>query len=412
VSQQKTKGMARRKLEIAWPHLYNAGGDLSKTWFVEYSIRNPVTGKMERFKHSDGFKKLKTVKERMEYAQKLIEDFTQKIKSGEIGFNEVVEYDDLLSYNGFSSFSRRKEAMPGSITIYLSDFIEYKQSEVSERTIQTYRSKMRMFNSYLQEKKLHDKPVFNITNNVIIDFLKSVTKEKGLSRLSIEKYQQILYTFFVYLSKVKNVKIENPVMNIPRMGKVVDNAPVAIPSSMRIALKNEIEKEDPQLWMSCCFIYYTAIRPGKELRLLKIKNINFTSQTITVFNELSKNRRTETIDIPDNLQKLITEVWKLQDYNYEFYLFGRDGCPGTQPLGKNTMRIRFNKIRDKLKLPKDIKYYSWKHSGAQELADAGANTYELQRHLRHRELATTESYLRKRIGQRSNMIKHNFPSIG
>jgi len=286
--------MARRKLEIAWPHLYNAGGDLTKIWFVEYSLRNPVTGKMERFKHSDGFKKLKTVKKRMEYATQLIEDYTKKIKSGEIGFNEVVEYDDLLSYNGVSSYSRRKKAIPGSITIYLSDFIEYKLSEVSERTIQTYRSKMRMFNSYLESKKLHDKPVSLITNDVIIDFLKAVTKERGLSRLSIEKYQQILYTFFVYLSEVKNIKIENPVMNIPRMGKIVDNAPAGIPAKIRLALKKEIEHEDPQLWMSCCFIYYTAIRPGKELRLLKIKNINFESQTITVFNELSKNRRTET----------------------------------------------------------------------------------------------------------------------
>ncbi len=75
------------------------------------------------------------------------------------------------------------------------------------------------------------------------------------------------------------------------------------------------------------------------------------------------------------------------------------------------MSKRFNEFRDKLKLPISIKLYSWKHSGAQELAAQGASIYELQRHLRHRDLTTTEMYLKKRIGQRSNMIKHNFPSI-
>jgi len=43
VSQQKTKDMARRKKEIIWPHLNNAGGNLNKLWYVEYSLRNPLS---------------------------------------------------------------------------------------------------------------------------------------------------------------------------------------------------------------------------------------------------------------------------------------------------------------------------------------------------------------------------------
>jgi hypothetical protein len=88
--------MARRRKDIVWPHLNNAGGDLSKLWYVEYSLRNPVSGKMERFRHHEGFKELKTIKGRMQYAQKLIEDYTQKIKSGEIGFVDLIEYQGLV----------------------------------------------------------------------------------------------------------------------------------------------------------------------------------------------------------------------------------------------------------------------------------------------------------------------------
>ena len=66
----------------------------------------------------------------------------------------------------------------------------------------------------------------------------------------------------------------------------------------RRKLQKEIEIENPQLWLACCFIYYTAIRPGTELRLLKIKQINFDTHSITVINEMAKGKRTETVDIP------------------------------------------------------------------------------------------------------------------
>jgi len=404
--------MARRRKEIVWPHLNNVGKDLNKLWYVEYSLRNPITGEMERFRHHEGFKELKTIKERMVYAQKLIEDYTKRIKFVEIGFSEVVEYNDLLSYNGYVSFSRRKKTTPGSAQMYLSEFLEYKESEITKKTLQTYRSKLRIFDSFLENKKLHNKPVSSISNDMIIEFLKAIYKEKELSHKSVEKYQQILYTFFQYLIKIKQLKIENPVLNIPRIGIIKDESSEAIPLDIRMKLKTIIEQEDPQLWMAICFIYYTAIRPGTELRLMKLNQINYSSRTIVVKNFLAKNGRTETVDIPDPLYDLIVNVWKLQKYDQNLYIFGKNNLPGNIPLGKNAMRIRFNVFRDQLNLSKYIHYYSWKHSGAQELADAGANPYELQRHLRHRDLATTESYLRKRIGQKSSMIKHNFPSIG
>lgn len=104
------------------------------------------------------------------------------------------------------------------------------------------------------------------------------------------------------------------------MGKIVDMSAAGVPESIRRILKNEIEKENPQLWMACCFVYYTAIRLGTELRFMKIKQINFDSRTITVLNGLAKNRRTETIDVPDELYVLMTEKWRLQEYDGEMYL--------------------------------------------------------------------------------------------
>jgi integrase len=73
--------------------------------------------------------------------------------------------------------------------------------------------------------------------------------------------------------------------------------------------------------------------------------------------------------------------------------------------------MRFNKFRDELNLSKEIKFYSWKHSGASELKDAGANMYEIQRHFRHKSVTTTEQYWRKRLGGTKDNIKKSFPDI-
>jgi len=399
--------MGRRKKEIVWPHLNNEG----ESWYVEYSVRNPKSDRLERFRHYEGFKELPTFEEKMKHANALITSYSDKIKSGDISFTEFVEYEDMLAYNGSASFLRHKKTKAGSLTLYLSDFLEYKKSEIDSKSYQTYVSKMRIFGAFLEQKGFKDKPVSAYSNGLIVEFLKLIASERNLSRKSIEKYQQILHSLFKYIIDVKKASIENPVLNIPRIGKIVDESPAAIPDYIRNELFKVIVKNDPQLWMAICFQYYSAIRPGTELRLMKLNQINYAARTITIKNFLAKNSRTEVVDIPYQLFNLITHDWNLQQYDQNFYVFGRKGVPGCEHLGKNTLRNRFNIYRDQLNLPKEVKFYSWKHSGAQELSIAGINIYELQRHLRHKSISTTEQYLKKRLGQRSNNIRNNFPNI-
>lgn len=50
------KSNKMKQLIIRLPMLYDARGDISKKWFVYYSVPNPKTGKMERFKELAGLK--------------------------------------------------------------------------------------------------------------------------------------------------------------------------------------------------------------------------------------------------------------------------------------------------------------------------------------------------------------------
>lgn len=47
--------MARRKKIVILPHLCDAGGDINKKWWVEYSMRDPRTDEMKRFRNYASF---------------------------------------------------------------------------------------------------------------------------------------------------------------------------------------------------------------------------------------------------------------------------------------------------------------------------------------------------------------------
>lgn len=139
------------------------------------------------------------------------------------------------------------------------------------------------------------------------------------------------------------------------------------------------------------FQYYLALRPGQELRLLKIKDIDFYNNMVVVCDETSKTTR-RTVDMSDDLVELCHQFY-INTYNSEFYVFGCNRIPGLKQLGRNTLRERFNRIRDKLKLPKIYKFYSMKHTGGVKLLESGRTLEELRAHFGHTSITSTDYYV-------------------
>ena len=100
--------MGRKKTVVVLPHLADADGDLSKDWYVEYSMRNPFTGQMKRFREYAGFKKLKTAEERYELAKNVINELTRRMKSGWTPFDRVkTTYEDNVAMETLGDFKGR-----------------------------------------------------------------------------------------------------------------------------------------------------------------------------------------------------------------------------------------------------------------------------------------------------------------
>jgi integrase len=137
---------------------------------------------------------------------------------------------------------------------------------------------------------------------------------------------------------------------------------------------------------------------------MRLKWIDFDNATFRIPNEEAKNNKTEIVSIPPFL---IAEMKTLQLHLFTdktLYVFGKFGRPGVEPLGKNTMRDRFNRFREALGISEEYKFYSWKHTGAIALLQNGAKPYDIKNHLRHASFATTEVYLKKQGGNSNSSI--------
>lgn len=385
--------MARKQTLIVYPHLNDCGGDLSKDWYVEWSFRIPGEAKPRRQRAYSELRK-PTAVERYEAAKQVITEKTNWIKSGEYlkGNPDRVYVDELLYRNEAKLYGQARTGI-ATLRSNLSDYLMVIRQQVNDKTYQNYQSKMRAFAAFLDKNRLRDLAVRNITRNHIINFATQLS-ESGLSRMTIKKYTQILHSYFDYELEAGRIEY-NPVTKIPALGKIIDMAATPFHANERRRLREAIEPVDPQLWLACEIQFYCAIRPGTELRLMRIDWIDFERKKLKVPVDQAKSNRVDIVDIP---AFLFEKMKHLQSYSNYLYVFGKFGRPGTEPLGKNTMRNRFNLYREALNIPADRKFYSWKHTGAIQLLDNGLQPHDLQNHLRHRSFATTEVYIKKRAG--------------
>lgn len=385
----------RTKNLISYPRYNRQSGDLKKKWYVEFSYRLPQEDSVHRYRVYSGLCS-GTAEQRDRIAEQLVEYYTNYLKNGdylhqEPNLNPLKESESHRPEQ--RAWMQARESM--KIEILIPRFLKSIQHSVGKKTFQDYTSKLKMFTEYYSAN-LNDTLIPLVERKMLVPFFEYLANDKMLCRQTIEKYMQIVRMFFNWCEDVGMRKEDtNPIARIPKLGRVVDCSPGVFDQNEREMLRDAIKHREPYLWLACEMLYYCAIRPGTEMRLLKIGDIDFVNSTITVRAELAKNNRTELVGMPRCLLLYMREL-RLDLMEKDLFVFGRYGMPSPVPMGKNTMRNRFNLYREQLRISKDKKFYSWKHAGAISAAQNGATVFELKDQLRHKSITTTEEYLRKR----------------
>ena len=396
----------RKKVQAKLPKLVVAkNGD----WYVTMSIRNPLSDKLCPHKVAKGFSECETDQERKKVANKIIAEYTKKLQKGWTPWTDDKKvYTDQIVYANVANRFGRKRKIKKDVRYTASMFLEWKEKSLKKKTYSSYQSKMRILVQWLEANEYADLDITEISNKIILQFFEYLYRERDLDGVTLRTYKVKITAYFNFL-KDREFVLMNPVFDIPTYKKKVDAAPRQIFRNDLELLLRTVMSDDPQLYLACMMQFYCAIRPGTELRLLLIKDIDFAGRSIRINQQNSKTNLSECITMPKQLQELMVDRYHVDNYNRDMYLFSKNGMPGDVPLGINSMRNRFNKVRDMLGLSQDYKYYSLKHTGASMLLDAGFTIVEVINHLRHHEIQSTYHYIRSRKGISSTRIREEFP---
>ena len=250
--------------------IYDAGGSLKEKWYIEFYARNPRTGKMERQRKFKGINKFHSLKQRKEAAEEMRMYWTDKLRTGWSPFTDTnIIYDDNLEYQTFIKNYRVAKSKNGTFRFYASKYIDHIANEVEDTTISTYRSKLRLFDAWLEGQDIKDADISCITHSVMVRFFVFIIEERELSKVSVDNYRILLSAVFDYVRKERK-QFPNPCIELPGTKRINDSSADPIHEDDIPIFKKAIKEQDPQLWLAICLEYYCFLRPRKEIRFLRI----------------------------------------------------------------------------------------------------------------------------------------------
>lgn len=300
----------------------------------------------------------------------------------------------------FKKYKTYEDILPG--------FLMEKETINQHKSFSAYNCHTKIFLEWLKDNGLAEQPIKKITSENITSFFYFLGKEKGLDRTTCEKYYLDIRQVFKLAQKLGELEtIPFDFVVLPRKKK--DQGAEMIQSYHLKPLLLNIREKDPQLFLACMIQYYCFIRPGKELRLLKIGDIDLEKGLITVRQENAKNKKKQIVTIPSQLIEICKE-YEIDKVDNNLFVFGKNKQFGAIPISINMLRYRFNKFRESMDLPKEYKLYSMKHTGASNLHLSGISMRELMDQLRHTKLEATQHYLKRHCGIVNDRIRDNFPS--
>lgn len=398
----------RRKSLFNLPHLYDANGDISKPWWIELGYRDPKSNLMVRKRYQEEFTPLKTTEERYAHAKKRCKELERKLKRGWIppDDNKVI-YTDELKYHEAARVFGRKRHSNKNIQFFASQYIKEVKKSRSNKTHKSYRSHIRKLNLWLEKEGLIDNDLSEINEKVIKNFFDYLIEDLELEGKTISNYRISLGKFFRYLISEK-VIVDFPIPKIEIPENKADHSAMPFKDEDLEKLLIVFQNEDPQLYIGALLQFYCFVRPGDELLDLKVSQINFDARTIKIPKNIAKKRRTRVVDIPNQMYDALIDHG-VMNYGYAMHVISKYGRPGPNKIGDGTLAKRFNKIRDRLKIDKCYKWYSFKHTGAGKLLESGATIIELMNQLGHTDIESTYRYIKQHFGERSEHVRNKFP---
>lgn len=356
----------------------------SKRIEVIYYVLHPVSKKLIRRRVSS--MPYKTRKDNLRHAQKMMHSINRKLEEG---------------WNPFMEGTRTIKLV--EIEKAFDNILIIKKATVEFDTYRTYRSRIKIFQDWLNEKGWLNKLTIDITEEIAQRFSDYLMIEKQITARTHNNYINDFINFFNALLK-RNYISFNPFQNITLL-QTTEKIKEHLSDSEFIELKEELKNKSIGFQICCKLTYYCAMR-NKEISKLKIKDINLKERFIRIDGSTSKVKRIRTIPIID--QEFIDELKEFtKGYDENYFLVSHNFIPSKSiDIGlSKKLSNHFSAIAKKLNFRKGVSYYSLKDTLAAQLVKEKVNIKVIQLLMGHSKVSMTENYLSKYAPDLTEHIK-------
>lgn len=347
------------------------------TWYIEFYAFDPLLKKMRRKRIKTN--RIKSIRERRTYALSIIQRITQQLITGWnpwieqstdsiITFKEVLEkysrYNDKMFNDGYF-----RELTHQNHYYRIKKLLEYNDNR-SVPIVYLYQMDLRFCNEFLDYIYV-DLGLSGVYRNACLTFLKTLLNwciEKGYAK-------------------------NNPAQLIsPIPKRLMQKRRKLIPSETIKQIASMLQANDRNFLFSCYLLYYCCVRPVEQTRL-KLCYFNLKECTLTIPAEISKNRTTQTITVP---QKVLSYALDIGIFNYppDYFLFSDNLLPGNRKITTRWLTEHWQRMSKALKLDKDFTFYSLKDTGITEMLNKKVSNIAVRDQARHSSLAITDVYTR------------------
>lgn len=331
-----------KKRQYSEPKIYDAGGDLSKRWFVYYSFRNPLSGKLERQTPIyAGVNEYKTLGERREAVRNLLKSVKSILKNG---FNP---------YNDEPYHEEKNLTIANAVQLILN----LKKNQYTPASYRDFKSRILRFQKWLFENGYFGRLITDVTKKTVINYLNHVQIESSASNRNNARNN--LSAFFAALEE-QDIINANFVTSIAKLKTRPERHKTYSQKN-----ENDIDKllqKDPVLNLFVKFVSYNFLRPIEVVRL-QVCDIHLKERKLFV---RAKNKPVKIKIIPEILAEEIIKHCDLDSLPSEHYFFTVTGFGHEWHTEENNRRNYFSKrfktLKKKVGLNKDYGLYSFRHT--------------------------------------------------
>jgi len=292
---------------------------------------------------------------------------------------------------------------------YLDKFLEYINTvnSGSQHTINAYKRDIERYLNYLKRENVNS--LDHIDRTIVLGFLNYLRTDDSFDNLSnstIARNMSALRSFYKYLVDIDAVT-SNPFISVKISNRTHKLPDYLFPDEVDMLLESFDLTDEMEYRNRCMFemMYGCGLRLS-ELCNLKIEDIDFNNQLVSILGKGSKKRIVPFYDMIEQLLKhylqRIRPMYITQEHGYVFV-----NRNGEQITPRGVQYILNKTIVDKA-LPFSIHPHTLRHSFATHLLDAGVDIRMVQELLGHSNLSTTQIYTHITIDHLKESYKKAF----